>query len=415
MNGIGLNKGLLSHIHYHWFWGLNGMPSAGSQTLYDMAMELQSRSEKKEQIERLLTRVASYWSITQAFFWLFDIQGYRTGYYQYHSHASWEFYEQRDRMMSKEALEQAETAGGFMFMFSQSQQDRAVSSMVWFYNGIRSYIPMLPQITQRDSFVEADDDQVEEKPSEPDHFIITALLLTALHTLGIDKPIGESLSFADLKAAYRERLLSTHPDKTGENSDVSFIAVREAMQFVMDNLSPSLSKITASSRSDCFSEVKRRMAEMDERIARERLVLGTLGARAQRYCDRATQYCADVTQDIADAKADIAHAKADIADAKEYLAGVDRYFSKVRQAQAMLAETQAMFNALKVTHVARKRSNDAFFELAAAYEAVDAYKPAHESKRNHHVLFQAVITDISRLERKSNDSQLSLFQSYIKR
>ena len=412
MNSIGLNKDLLSRISHHWFWGLRKTPSAGAETLYDMVMDLQNNPEKKEHIEQLLKRVASYWSITQAIFWLFNIQGYRTSYYQFQSHASWQFYENRASMMSNEEKQQVEQTGGFVLnLLSKIQENHIRSNAVWFYNGIQPYIPFLPEITQQNNPATGENDKTELEVLPPEHFIITESMITALHKLGLDNPVGDKLSFVDLKAAYRESLLRTHPDKTGQDSQATFIAVREAMQFIMDNANQSTAKQTASSNNDFLSEFKKAMAKMDEAIERERLVSRTIGEKAKLYCAKADDYCAGVSElgaGVSELSAGVSELSAAV---KEHAAQVKKGFDRIDKAQALLAEMWEMMGSLEAQLVpleekpaARKESKDVFFEMAAAYEAVAAYKPVHGLKRNSHLLFQAVLTDISRLEHRDSDS-----------
>ena len=432
MNGIGLNSHHLSRFHHHWFWGLREHTGAGVKTLHDMAMDLHQHPEKKEKIAFFLKRVDAYGSIIQSIFWLFNIQGYRACYYQFHSYVSWQFYEKRASMMSNPDQQKAEQAGGFMFTLNQSQQSGAISTMVWFYNGLRSYFPQLPVIIQQDNPVTAERDHMRPELPSVEHFIITKSMLTALHQLGLDRPIGDALSLAELKTAYRESLLQTHPDKTGQDSQAAFIATREAMQSIMEAVNPASCAKKSSPTSDFFADVKQRMAEMDEAIERERLVSRSIGEKAKRYCANADAYIANRDAYIAKADAYIANADAYIANADAYIAKATQYcaditelgvgvkklgvdiqalkasekkrFENISKAQALMAETQQMARALEVKLLAKKASQDAFLEMTQAYDAIDAYRPAHELKQHHRLFFQAVMADISRPHHPEDDA-----------
>ena len=79
----------------------------------------------------------------------------------------------------------------------------------------------------------------------------------------------------------------------------------------------------------------------------------------------------------------------------------------------MMRSLDAQLVSLEAKPVSREELNDVFFEMASAYEAVATYKPIHGIKRNSHLLFQAVLTDISRLEHRDSNSSLPASQCEI--
>lgn len=70
-----------------------------------------------------------------------------------------------------------------------------------------------------------------------DNFIVTTKMLPSLQILGLMCEPNSPLSLCDLQKQYRKKLRETHPDKTHANTNEAFLAIRDALKIILNELS----------------------------------------------------------------------------------------------------------------------------------------------------------------------------------
>ncbi len=93
----------------------------------------------------------------------------------------------------------------------------------------------LPLVTLINPVVPVESPQAE-RDAPRSYFTVTRGMPDALNVLGLARDVGMRISFVELNLAYRERVISTHPDKTLTDSQDDFIAVQRALALIMDEV-----------------------------------------------------------------------------------------------------------------------------------------------------------------------------------
>ncbi|MDP3560726.1 MAG: hypothetical protein Q8R83_00930 [Legionellaceae bacterium] len=150
-------------------------------------------------------------------------------------------------LFAEKKQETIKQQGGFLLDLEIStllfQQVRPrVPPMTWLIDSTAPYLPN--KLSCYVFIIQFADKSQEElliesynKRRKPNCFIVKEDMLDILRVLGLIAKTGDFISFEELKSAYRQILIRTHPDKTGSDNSDDFLAVKKAKQFLVTHYS----------------------------------------------------------------------------------------------------------------------------------------------------------------------------------
>ena len=299
---LALSPNLLSRLSYHPLWGI-GVDLSGENVhnLYEKALLLHENTPEKqrviEQVNAMLQHRGVLGWLLEGFYWMFNVDQYRTNYYALQGYFSWRLYEEGITMLSEQAQHQAQKTGGF-FIEPSDKHDSIVESLLNGVHNVGSSIKLVAYTllsplswfaaTVLSRFSEQKFPMGQLDVSKT-HFEVNSDMILALNALGIDAFAGQLLLYSDLKAAYRESRLKTHPDrKQGNHED--FIRIQSAYEELTHLIQ------TASDSIGLPYELKKYFSDLDEQTDELKIRYNNLKSDVKYFDNRLHQYCEHAAQ-----------------------------------------------------------------------------------------------------------------------
>ena len=299
---LALSPNLLSRLSYHPLWGM-GVDLSGENVhnLYEKALLLHENTPEKqrviEQVNAMLQHRGVLGWLLEGFYWMFNVDQYRTNYYTLQGYFSWRLYEEGITMLSEQAQHQAQKTGGF-FIEPSDKHDSIVESLLNGVHNVGSSIKLVAYTllsplswfaaTVLSRFSEQKFPMGQLDVSKT-HFEVNSDMILALNALGIDAFAGQLLLYSDLKAAYRESRLKTHPDrKQGNHED--FIRIQSAYEELTHLIQ------TASDSIGLPYELKKYFIDLDEQTDELKIRYNNLKSDVKYFDNRLHQYCEHAAQ-----------------------------------------------------------------------------------------------------------------------
>ena len=285
----GLTRTDLSHYYYQQLLGLRKSPNKPADNLDNLAGELHRDSERLQALELQQAIMSRQYYIVRIVYIFFNISNYAFNTYLLAAHDVYKASQNRreGEMMPtlEEGIPEPQERGfmqGLWSLWDYSAQ--SVSAGIGYYPGlvIRFIQNYFGSNTSEQESVRSTDElalvasvfpAVSEAPSALEtasgkQFCVTDGMHGHLEVLGIDRPNGVTLNWADVRAAYRQKALVTHPDKGYLNTE--FHVVKEALDrlqaLIFDE--PQSDAELSAQWDWYFSEIHRRYDNV-ERMAAE--------------------------------------------------------------------------------------------------------------------------------------------------
>ena len=310
-----LGQQQLSRFSYHWLWGLR-VDKQMTQTLYDDAVYLQKNPTVKTQIIDQLNVVGQFIWIFSAFYWIFNINQYRVNYYKFYAYVSLSIYQDEMEKMSKH--KQEEMISGFLMLVAASALMATLLESLnpgvfnrltdWFNQRLEPFL--FDDIKLYSEEVDIESSNLLEEPhssygsmqmifsdnnkdgnkhekntdlAKQPKIIVTHETIKPLELLGFSLKAGDYISLVNLKKAYREKLLLTHPDKTGIDS-------KKECQDVMDAYKQVIMSI--KKKGDSYSEMEKAgySSTFDELVKEELMKWKELRKQVDEYGEKVRVY-----------------------------------------------------------------------------------------------------------------------------
>ena len=297
---LALSAKKLQCLTHHPLWGLQ-FNGSNARTLYDDALHLHAYPRLREKmigsVASILQRSGWLGWLLEGVYWMFNVDQYRTNYYTLQGYFSWRLYEEGITMLSEQAQHQAQKTGGF-FIEPSDKHDSIVESLLNGVNHVASsmkfvaYTLLSPlswfAATVLSRFSEQKFPMGQLDVSKT-HFEVNSDMILALNALGIDAFAGQLLLYSDLKAAYRESRLKTHPDrKQGNHED--FIRIQSAYEELTHLIQ------TASDSIGLPYELKKYFSDLDEQTDELKIRYNNLKSDVIYFDNRLHQFCEHAAQ-----------------------------------------------------------------------------------------------------------------------
>ena len=338
---LGLSPKQLSRLSHHWFWGLQ-IDENDIENFYQKALYLNEHHDECEQIIALLISINRYPWVVRAFLWLFNLFDYRNHYYALQTLICLQNYQQGLQMLSPEERQNVEIIGGLIivtavtFQYASPISQLALQTLShglnWVQNQFKSALSQnFPIIQKTDHSLAHSSEElvplhhqpdieevlIENEPPElQEMFVVKKINLWDLQYLNITAQPGDVISLSALKAAYRDSLRRTHPDKTGIHSEGLFRDVQNAMK--------NLLIFIHSQKPEVVDEFQSQLDAVSGELKHEFEQWKALRKQVKTYQENADRY-------IANADRYIANADRYIANADRYIANADRYIASTTE------------------------------------------------------------------------------------
>jgi len=207
---ISLSRDEISHVDYHWFWGLRYNTLVQTPNMMSRLDELMQNNDLLQSLQAQQARVDEYYFMTRLFYRWFNVDNYTLNAY---SLVFLEAYEAH-QVQEKKAMRSDATAG-------MPEGQRKPSWSQWAQNTILSFgerhglLSSKEDTNDSESSDEFQETWVEVAEALSPQFKVTSAMQPYLMVLGLNVNHGDSLTEADVKRAYRKALLCAHPDKGG--------------------------------------------------------------------------------------------------------------------------------------------------------------------------------------------------------
>ncbi|MDP3561527.1 MAG: hypothetical protein Q8R83_05040 [Legionellaceae bacterium] len=275
-----LNKTNLAHFDYHWLWGLRYHQVPPPINLSSHFDEWGKMPERVAWVQAKQKKIDGYYF--KFFYWLFNIENYAT---DFHKLKAYLMFKQEAPMRNSQAETTSNSENG-----GDERNASCADVLSQLYAGI-SY-PFLFAGQSMTAFV-ASFCQTRQQPSEQstdlivlssvhehvrqlhsealrsvqyihDKVIINWQMQNCLLLLDIAVEEGDRLAWHNIKKAYRVKLLSSHSDKGGSDSD--FIILKLAFD-VLDNLRLGNTSIGGDLYDELVSELQKKRDREDVELA----------------------------------------------------------------------------------------------------------------------------------------------------
>ena len=239
-----LDETTLTHLTYHWFWGLRYSKTPKPVNLgVEISRLVKDESKLADIINSQVNLYIDHNAMVRFFYWLFNINNYT-----YHAYLL------------------AACKGHQNYLYPSSEKGTSMTTpynIGWGilasgmvaglgYAGRRIY-RFLTDAAEASPTKKATDDvasnalvklqetSAAKRDATPERadvesVIVTASMLPHLEVLGINLSPGDSLNLSDFKSTCRARYLASHPDKPGGTPEV-FRCVREAAESLITIMS----------------------------------------------------------------------------------------------------------------------------------------------------------------------------------
>ena len=332
---LALSAKKLQCLIHHPLWGLQ-FNGSNARTLYDDALHLHAYPRLREKmigsVASILQRSGWLGWLLEGFYWMFNVDQYRTNYYTLQGYFSWRLYEEGITMLSEQAQHQAQKTGGF-FIEPSDKHDSIVESLLNGVNHVASsmkfvaYTLLSPlswfAATVLSRFSEQKFPMGQLDVSKT-HFEVNSDMILALNALGIDAFAGQLLLYSDLKAAYRESRLKTHPDrKQGNHED--FIRIQSAYEELTHLIQ------TPSDSIGLPYELKKYFSDLDEQTDELKIRYNNLKSDVKYFDNRLHQYCEHAAQFSQRVDEHVSHVAEFSQRIDEHVTNIDKHVTRVAE------------------------------------------------------------------------------------
>ena len=243
-NALKFDEVSLTHLNYHWFWGLRYSKTPQSVNLgADVGKLMKDESKLADIINSQANLYINHNAMARFFYWLFNINNY--SYHAYLLAACKGHQNYLSRSLEKGASMTTPYNIGWGILASGMVAGLG-------YAGRRIY-RFLTDAAETNPTKEASDDvsssslvrlleaasktkrEATTHLADVEAVIVTAPMLAHLKVLGIDLNPGDTLKLSVFKSTCRARYLSAHPDKGGTTEE--FRRAREAAESLITIMS----------------------------------------------------------------------------------------------------------------------------------------------------------------------------------
>jgi hypothetical protein len=206
----------LEHYYYHWFWGVRYHSTPPDNNLKKIIITLKSHPEKIQEIQNSIDKIASYYWITRLIYQLFNIENYA-----FNLIIMKLFKKFSNPSQPQEQVDGSNSSilSSFFSIFGLFQPEEKYSLSedlsVW-------------RTVERDT--DAPTTQAVTFATSLNSIQVNELYLSHILKLGMSKTIGDFVTYDEVKAAFKKKILVVHPDKGGSNEE--FRAVKASMDFL---------------------------------------------------------------------------------------------------------------------------------------------------------------------------------------
>ena len=304
----------LTHLDYHWFWGLRYSKTPNPVNLgADVGKLMKDESKLADIINSQANLYIDHNATLRFFYWLFNINNYT--YHAYllaackgHQNYLNRSFEKGTSMTTPYNIGWGILASGMVAGLGYAGRriyrfltDAAEASPT---KKATDNVPSNALVKLQEATSAAKREATPEH-ADVEAVIVTAPMLPHLEVLGINLSPGDSLKLSDFKSTCRARYLAVHPDKPGGTTE-EFRRVREAAE----------SLITIMSSRDHSRKIHSFKDDPDKYWADFNACMDEIWAKIVK----AKADWAVARANIDAAKADWAVAKANIAEARAYRA-----------------------------------------------------------------------------------------------
>ena len=306
---MGLTRNDLSHYYYHRLLGLRKSANRKADNLDYLAGELNGSNLRLQALQSQQAAMTEQYYIVRLFYRFFNINNYAFNTYLVAAHDVYTVSQnERETVPTLEAGIPVSKERGLMqqLLSLLEYSARGISAGITYardivarYNPslviqfIRNYFRSnaieqgrghseIGRILVTNVVAPVADHLPAIETASGKQFCIIEAMHAPLQVLGIDGPNGGMLSWADVKTAYRQKALSTHPDRGHLNTE--FHAVKEALDRLQELIfdEPQSDAELSTQWDWYFSEIHSRFDNIERLAARaERASVATMRSAAR--------------------------------------------------------------------------------------------------------------------------------------
>lgn len=204
-------KDVMSHFDYHWFWGLNYHEIA---PINNLAVEIDAliRDEELQGSfrDKLIPILIFEHPIVIFIYWLFNIDNFRVNLYKWAACIA-----HNEFVLAKEDRP---------LHIDLERRGWDLGAINWFRIELNKRAPE----EQNNIFT----NRTEQDASNP-QFTVNRTMQPYLQTLEIHRGSGESISWEEIRKAFKKKALRVHPDKNSnmEEANEAFNKLKEALDY----------------------------------------------------------------------------------------------------------------------------------------------------------------------------------------
>lgn len=269
MRYIALSPDQLKRLRHHRWKGL-GLSDEKDDALYQAALALQDNPKLRERLEHKLLQVLQKPGVIRFILWLTNWNQYRSNFYHMHAYWSLQFHQRGLNMFSgngHEGTSKGSTVRQIFWLTAASGSavfgalwPYVKTSSTWFGDQATYYlgydganIPHLDDMQPQPSV-----------PNEGEQLKVVEEIMPSLAILGINKKANELISFNEIKKAYYQLCLLTHPDKTQKDTKAAFIKVDDAFKIIFEYVSNGSSPHRTANNEQLARQMANLAKQMDE-------------------------------------------------------------------------------------------------------------------------------------------------------
>lgn len=322
----GLKRQDIGNYYYHRLFGVLKSYNRTASNLYVLAEQLNRNGDCLQELRMQQDAMSQRHYIARSFYRFFNINNYAFNIYLLMAHEVYTTNQQNqdgDIMseLEENILNRQERAlvQGFSTLWNYSAQK--IREGIWSVSEVISYVwnyfngeitePGREQFEVERIVTPEEDQQPVVETDNGKQFYITESMHEHLQVLGIDSPNGGTITWADVKAAYRQKALATHPDKGYLATD--FHAVKNAL----DNL-----KELIFNESESNEDLSAQWDVFFREIIKE----------INRHCDNAERAAAETNSYALETTIYAAETKIYAAETKIYTTETKRYTVDAKKA-----------------------------------------------------------------------------------